>query len=584
MKTNYYIKWIYNQWKDHKKFIALLIFMTMLSTAVTIAYPYVFKKIIDSFQNIVKHKDLYPNPQGIVIKYILIIVAIGLAQLIASLYPALRAFMNVTFENSLRLKYFKPLLEKDYNFFNKFRTGDLVTRLTNDLTDFPKIGWFLCSGIFRAFESLNKIVFCLSVMFFLSWKMTLITLIPIPIMIAIFYVTSNKLYKQFQKNQEAISEINNQLEMSFSGVRIIKSFVCENKYKRFFDKALGDRLKTEMNVVKLNTLLSMVYMYIDRFAQISVILYGGYLAVNNKITIGTFFAFYSYLEMLIYPILDLPQLFVSAKQAFVNIDRLEEIKNFPTTESENGSKSKINNINNIEFKNVSFHYNQNEKIISNINMKIKKGDRILILGPVGAGKSTILGLISGMYHPEKGSIMINNIPIEKIDKKMLRNKIGYVAQEPLLFSGTIKENIQFGKNNVSDDELWELLETVQLKQEILSLQDKENSTVGQRGISLSGGQKQRLSIARALVRKPEVLIFDDITASLDAENEDKLWNSINAKYKEITCFIVSHRLSTLRYVDKVMFVDSGSILGFEHHNELLKINPIYRSFINENLK
>ncbi len=584
MKINNHIKWIFRQWKEHKQFIALLVFMTMLSTAVTIAYPYVFKKIIDSFQNIVKHKELYPNPQGIVFKYIMIIFAIGFAQLIASLYPGLRAFMNVTFENALRLKYFKPLLEKDFTFFNKFRTGDLVTRLTNDLTDFPKIGWFLCSGIFRAFESLNKILFCLSIMFFLSWKMTLITLIPIPIMIAIFYVTSNKLYKQFQKNQEAISEINNQLEMSFSGVRIIKSFVCENKYKRFFDKALDERFKTEMKVVKLNTMLSMVYMYIDRFAQISVILYGGYLAVNNKITIGTFFAFYSYLEMLIYPILDLPQLFVSAKQAFVNIDRLEEIKDFPTTESSDDNKVKISKIDEIKFKDVSFHYNGEEEVISNISMDIKKGDRVLILGPVGSGKSTILGLISGMYHPEKGEITINNLPLENIDKITLRNKIGYVAQEPLLFSGTIKENVEFGKENLSDEEFWELMEIVQLKKEILSFTDKENSKVGQRGISLSGGQKQRLSIARALVRKPEILIFDDITASLDADNEDKLWTSINAKYEEITCFIVSHRLSTLRYVDKVMFVDSGNILGIGNHSELLKINPTYRSFINENLK
>ncbi len=584
MKINNHIKWIFRQWKEHKQFIALLVFMTMLSTAVTIAYPYVFKKIIDSFQNIVKHKELYPNPQGIVFKYIMIIFAIGFAQLIASLYPGLRAFMNVTFENALRLKYFKPLLEKDFTFFNKFRTGDLVTRLTNDLTDFPKIGWFLCSGIFRAFESLNKILFCLSIMFFLSWKMTLITLIPIPIMIAIFYVTSNKLYKQFQKNQEAISEINNQLEMSFSGVRIIKSFVCENKYKRFFNKALDERFKTEMKVVKLNTMLSMVYMYIDRFAQISVILYGGYLAVNNKITIGTFFAFYSYLEMLIYPILDLPQLFVSAKQAFVNIDRLEEIKDFPTTESSDDNKVKISKIDEIKFKDVSFHYNGEEEVISNISMDINKGDRVLILGPVGSGKSTILGLISGMYHPEKGEITINNLPLENIDKITLRNKIGYVAQEPLLFSGTIKENVEFGKENLSDEEFWELMEIVQLKKEILSFTDKENSKVGQRGISLSGGQKQRLSIARALVRKPEILIFDDITASLDADNEDKLWTSINAKYEEITCFIVSHRLSTLRYVDKVMFVDSGNILGIGNHSELLKINPIYRSFINENLK
>jgi ATP-binding cassette subfamily B protein len=400
-------------------------------------------------------------------------------------------------------------------------------------------------------------------------------------MIAIFFITSENLYKRFKLNQEAISEINNQLEMTFSGVKIIKSFVCEDKYKRFFKTALDRKFHTQMEVVKLDTQLHLVYQYIDQFAQIGVIIFGGYMVISGDISVGTFFAFYTYLAMLVYPMLDLPQLFISGKQAFVNIDRLEEIRDFPVEISSFG-KADIKRVDSIKFNDVSFMYEERTAwLLRNIDFNVKRGERVVIIGPVGAGKSTILSLLTGILKPTNGEIFINDTPLEEINMISFRDKIGYVPQEPLLFSGTIRENIEFGLKNVSEKDYREALTVSQIEKEIENFSDKDRTVIGQRGVNLSGGQKQRIAIARALIRKPEILILDDITASLDAENEEKLWQDIGRIFKDITCFIVSHRLSTIRYVDNVVFIEAGRVVGKDRHDNMVKNFESYRDYIQD---
>ncbi|MGE3062333.1 MAG: ABC transporter ATP-binding protein [bacterium] len=585
MKIDTHIVWIWkNLWSHYKRFIVLLVFITMLSTAVSVSYPFIFKLLIDKFADIAENKALHPEPMKEIYKILWIFISIGIVRIFAGLYPGFRAYMNLVFEYILRKKYFNEILKKDYKFFLKFRTGDLVTRLTEDLSDFPKICWFSCSGIFRAFDSLSKILFSLAMMATLSWRLTLISILPLPIMVVIFLITSEKLYKKFKLNQEAISEINNQLEMTFSGVKIIKSFVCEDKYKRFFKIALDRKFDTQMEVVKLDTQLHMVYQYIDQFAQIVVIIFGGYMVVVGEISIGTFFAFYTYLAMLVYPMLDLPQLFVSGKQAFVNIDRLEELKDFPVSAKRTGKKV-IEKVDALKFNNVSFGYEGRETgILRNINFEVKRGERVVIIGPVGAGKSTILSLLTGILKPTSGDIFINSTPLEEVEMNSFRDKIGYVPQEPLLFSGTIRENIEFGLKNISEETYREAISVSQIEKEIEGFTDKDRTMIGQRGVNLSGGQKQRIAIARALIRKPEVLILDDITASLDAENEEKLWHDIGRIFKDITCFIVSHRLSTIRYVDNVVFMEAGTVVGKDRHDRMIDKFESYRDYIQERSK
>jgi ATP-binding cassette subfamily B protein len=580
--NNKRVKWIIREWSEHQFFVILLVFMTILSTSVAVAYPFIFKNLLDTLQKVIAEKTAYNEAMEKIYRICWILVIVGVVKLISAFYPALRAMMNLTFEYVLRKRYFQYMLEKDFNFFLHFRTGDLVTRLTNDIQDFPRIGWFICSGIFRAFDSFIKISFCLGMMFFMNWKLTMMAVIPLPLMIVMFYVTSERLYKNFQKNQEAISEINNQLEMTFSGIRIIKSFVCEDKYKRFFHDALENRFKTEMKVVKINTFLHLIYEYIDYFAMIGIILFGGYLVVKGEISIGTFYAFYTYLSMLIYPILDLPQLFISGKQAFVCIDRLEEIKDYPAQQktSESDLVSITKPIEHIRFEHVSFIYeNRKTPVVNSVNFQVDKGQKILIVGPAGAGKSTVLGLLSGLYKPIEGNIYINDENIEHLNIDDLRQRIGFVPQEPSLFSGTIKENITFGVENPDMDLYYQIIEAVQIKDEIDQFTDKDLTKIGQKGLSLSGGQKQRIAIARALMKKPEILILDDITASLDAQKEELLWEQISKLFGDLTAFIVSHRLSSLRYVDQVILLDSGKVIAHGRHEDLIVDHQKYQEFI-----
>jgi len=429
------------------------------------------------------------------------------------------------------------------------------------------------------------IVFALVVMFSINVKLTLLSIAPLPFMMLIFYFTADKVYTNYNRNQQAISAINNQLEMSFSGIRIVKSFVSEEKYNRFFDLALAKRFKTEMSMVKLNAILSLIWQYIDYIAQIGVILFGGYLAVKGEITVGTFFLFYTYLSMMIYPLIDLPQLFVSGKQAFVNIDRLEEMKNYPTLNDEFKGHHKVKEFSTLSFENVSFQYpDKPSPVLKNVSFELGSGEKMLILGATGSGKTTIANLILGLLKANSGIIKINGKPINEIDIKSLRNIIAYVPQEPLLFGGSVKDNILFAVEQASEKDYQIAVKTSQLEDEIASFPDRDNTFVGNRGLSVSGGQKQRLTIARALIKKPQLLILDDITASLDAENEEKLWQALRENYPDISAIVISHRLSTLHYVDSVLFIDSQGYAHKGSHDYLVFNNQEYHDFLREHLK
>jgi len=585
MRMNKHIKWIIEQWMKQKWFLLIMLFFTLGSSATAIVHPLVFRRLIDLLRDILSFPGKYPQPMDEVNRIIWILLAIGFAQFITGFYPAFRGWVNIRFEHYLRMFYFKFIIRKDFRFFLKYRTGDVVTRLTDDLSEFPKISWFLCSGIFRAVNSFSLIAFSLVVMFSINARLTWLSIAPLPLMMVVFYVTSDKLYKNFERNQQAISDINSQLELSFSGIRIVKAFVSEEKYNRFFDTALARRFKTEMSVVKLNAILHLIYEYIDYFAQIGVILFGGYMAVKGTISVGTFFMFYSYLSMMIYPLLDLPQLFVSGKQAFVNIDRLEDMKDYPSFNDTWVGTEKPRQIRELRFEQVNCTYpGKSEPAIRECSFEIKEGERLLILGSTGAGKTTIANLVLGLLRPDSGRITVNGISLEDIDLAALREIIAYVPQDPLLFTGSVRDNVLFAVDQASGEEYATAVHTAQLEDEIASFPEKEETRVGQRGLGVSGGQKQRITIARALIKRPQLLILDDITASLDAENEEKLWQDINANYPGIAAIVISHRLSTLHYVDRVLYIDEHGFCHQGTHEELVFGNKDYHDFLHEHLK
>jgi len=616
----YHLRWIREVWRERQALVWLLLFLTLVSSAVAVAFPLLTKQLFDLLEHAIDTKMSEDVAMAQVKRIALYFAAIGVAGLIAGIFPGVRGALNMVFDYIVRKRYFGEVVRKDIRFFSEFRSGDVITRLTSDISDFPKISWFLCSGIFRAVESASKVTFCIIAMFSLDWRLALASLASLPVMLFVFSRTQAAIYDRVNKNEQAISEINNQLEMSFSGVRVIKAFASEEKYTSFFEDALKKRFNTEMAVIKLETVMHLIYQYIDYVAQIALVFVGGLMVTKRSISIGTFYAFYNYLNMLIYPVLDIPQLFVFGKRAFVNIDRLEEIRQYETgsqkqyaTSTQKKYDPSIQNQNKVSaqrqekstpkkdiasdkafrslcFENVTLRYEQRRKAaLSDISLEILPGEKFLIIGPVGSGKSTLIKTALGLLEPQKGRVMINNKPVRSLDPTEIRGLIGYVPQDPLLFSGSIRENILFGcreGQNLTDEELFRIIEVSRLTEEIEYFSDGLETKLGQRGTSVSGGQKQRIAIARALAGYPALLLLDDMTASLDTNNEEALWHSLAAmpEFAQAAVIAVSHRLSSIQYVDRVLFLNGGRIAGFGKHTELMEQNGLYREFVAEHVR
>jgi ATP-binding cassette subfamily B protein len=569
------LKWILAQWERLHWLIPLLLLFTIISNAATIAYPLLFRKLMDLLSGILAKPGEHPDPMQQVNRLLWLFLAIGLGQFVAGFYPLVRGVINNLFEHRLRMRYFKDLQEKDYAFFQHFRTGDLVTRLNDNNSSFV-----LCSGIFRSLDMILMLLFGIGVMLSIHVRLTLLSLAPIPFILFLLYKTISLLQTGSRKNLEAISNINNQLEMSFSGIRIIKSFVSEAKYTRFFNDALDSRIKTELSLVRLQSIQHLLFEYLNYFAQIGVIIFGGWLAVKGEISIGTFFLFYTYLAIMITPMISLPNLFVVIKQANVSINRLEEIKNYPVSSPATKGEHKLGSFASLCFKDVSFRYPEKEKgVLKSCSFTLQKGEKMLILGATGSGKSTLINLLSGILQPESGEIMLNGISFDKVELASWRELLGFVPQETQLFSGTVKQNIYFTADEADEKSYGQAVKTAQLQEELLSFPEGDATTVGSKGQTVSGGQKQRITIARALLKKPQLLILDDITASLDSDNEERLWQALKQNYGDITCIAISQRLSTLRFTDRVLFIDSEGYCHFDGHDRLVVGLPEYAEFL-----
>jgi len=591
----------------------LLLFLTLLSSAVAVAFPLLTKQLFDFLEHAIDSNMSEDVAMVEVRRIALYFAAIGIAGFVAGIFPGVRGALNVVFDYFVRKKYFGEVIRKDIRFFGKFRSGDVITRLTSDISDFPKLSWFLCSGIFRAVESASKVIFCVAAMLSLDWRLALASLASLPIMLFIFARTQAAIYDRVNKNEQAISAINNQLEMSFSGVRVIKAFASEEHYTRFFREALGRRFETEMGVIKLDTVMHLIYQYIDYVAQIALVFVGGLMVTRHTISIGTFYAFYNYLNMLIYPVLDIPQLFVLGKRAFVNIDRLEEMRDYVPEERDGqrantgldldpdsarkrsgteGASKKMEfrpDLCSLRFEKATVYYEHKSKpAIVDIDFEVSPGEKILVIGPVGSGKTTLVKTALGLLEPRSGRVTINEKSVRTLEPWERRGLIGYVPQDPLLFSGTIRENILFGcreGQNLTEKELARLIEVARLSDEIAAFPHGLETKLGQRGTSVSGGQKQRIAIARALAGYPAILLLDDMTASLDTTNEEALWRSLAEmpEFARATVIAVSHRLSSIQYVDRVLFLRGGHIAGFGTHVDLLANNTAYHEFVAEHV-
>jgi ATP-binding cassette subfamily B protein len=586
----YYLKWIWNEYRSHKKIIFFLLALTLISTLVAVLFPIVFKYIIDE---LVEGLNLFNDGKMTLEsaksernKMLLMLLAMGIGPIFGGIYPYFRAKMNIYFEIYFREKFFSEILAKGHKFFLKFRTGDLVTRLTEDIRTWPPgLSWLCCSGIFRPLNSASIIFFCLISMLYLNWKLALLACIPLPIMFFIFIKLETGFGESFKDLQTGMSEGNDFLEAAYSGIKIISSFNAQKPQKRLFAEHLKKRISQEIRVDSLWGLFMVFFEFLNYVGEILVLIFGGMMVIKGELTLGTYYAFFSYLGMIIYPLMDIPMLLVTLTQACVSIDRLEELQKSEREWQEHDSEGSdpIGEIETIEFDNVCFKHSLPEDVsadkepfaFNNLSFVINRGEKVAVVGQIGAGKSTLLNLVSGMFRPDSGTIKINGTNIDCMKMNDFREKIGYIQQEPVIFSETIMTNIDFWRGN-AESLVQSCAKLAQFEDEVLAFPNGYREPVGQRGVTLSGGQRQRLSIARAMVGRPELLLMDDITASLDAANEKQLWADLASEYGNITCIIVTHRMATAMMADRIIVLDKGKIAATGKHEDLVKSCEVYQ--------
>lgn len=574
------IKWL---WRYYRRYPYLLIIL-LLFTPVQAVFQVTIPRMIEFMVDFVKTGQvpdnwlaLWLNDLGgglglsTAASFALALVSLGLiASFLYAFVQCHRAWMNLRLEWSFRQDAFNGITEKGPDFFNKFRTGDLVTRMTDDVE--TKLSWFACSGIFRFYEAVIFVAFTLAMMITIDPMLTLVSAGPLPILIFIFFKSASVLDKRYDHLQKRISSFNDVMEACFSGIRVVKAYVKEKVQKKKFNETIMDRRTAEISAIKATTIVDSLYMYIWQFGVIIVLLTGGYMVIKADLSIGKLVAFVYYVVYLIFPMFDIGQFLVKSRQSAVSINRLKELEDVKPMVTENGAHDGNGEFKGqLQFKNVSFWFAGTEnRIVNRVSMDINAGETIALVGKVGSGKSWLVNLIPRLVDPMIGKVTIDGRELKDYELEYLRRNVGYVPQEPVLFSDTVRNNILFGRENIDDKTLNWAVEVSQLKSEIEGFPKGIQTFIGTRGMSISGGQKQRLALARALAGKPKILILDDCTSALDSRTETALWDRLHEVMPDMTTILITHRPDTLERADMIYVLEEGKIVETGKHAELIE--------------
>ncbi|MBN1354984.1 ABC transporter ATP-binding protein [bacterium] len=554
------MKWLGGFYKPFKLRLWGIALQSILVAALTAAMPYIYIRIIDGIQ---EHLSA-----GFIIKSVGILLVLGLLNFGFSVTNATRrAKTNLELEWHFRQKTFAKLIRMDQSFFTRFRLGDVVTRLTDDVG--RKLSWFACSGIFRAFESVLKFAFCLTVMVIINPGLTLIAVAPFPFQVLLYIKSAAILDQRFGQLQKAISRVNEMIESCFSGIRIIQAYCAEKRQAMKFAEVARDRAESEISAEKTHIFVHQLYGYFWQLAQVLILMAGGWMVVRGELTVGEFVAFDYYILYLVWPMFDIGGLMVGYRRAAVSIGRLRELDEFsplivnppdPLTPSRSSGQ--------IVFQDVTFT-RTGRAVVDRVSFDIGSHRMIAIVGEIGSGKSTLLQLICRFFDPDSGIILLDGTPLYMFNLTDLRQRIGYISQEPLLFTDTVENNIRFGRNWIDTGKIIEASALAQLTDDVCRFNSGFQTPIGLRGMNVSGGQKQRISIARALAGDPVVLVMDDATAHLDAETENVLWNRICSVLPRIRTFVTTHRTSTLERADMILVMKNGQLVETGVHPDLL---------------
>jgi len=560
--TKHVLGWFAPYWRGRWKGISMVMVITVVSIALSTTYPIIFKFVIDSLSSGAETSDVQ--------FYVWIILMVGLARTLTRwVLPSSRYIMNLMLGLDIKLFHFSNLLQKDPAFFNAYRSGDLITRFSDDIDGDVKLSWFANSGIMRPIEASFTLLFSIVVMMTLHWQLTLLAVAPLPLIVWAMSKTEHKQHKAYKRRQASISQTNNILESAFSGIRIVIGFAMEQAQERLFKHNMEERKSAEERVVFIRSFLESLGSVINQVGLVVILFLGGYYVIHGEISLGDFYAFIAYMTGITEPIWTISWFFVSLKMAESSVDRLEEIESFenkPVHDTEVETP-----IGRLIVRGLHYRFPDDpEEVIKNMNFEAHLGEKIGVVGEVGSGKTVLLKLISGWFVPTQGSVHLNDTRLSDLSDASRAASIGYVPQDVELFSGTVQENISMGRKSSMD--LEEIIRIAVIDDE-LDLQ----KMLEQGGVGLSGGQRARVALARAFYGQTPIYIFDDVTSALDLNTERFLWQNINTDYADALFMVATHREATAAEMDRIIWIRDGQIHKEGQHSDLLRLHPEYRS-------
>ncbi|MCE9546879.1 MAG: ABC transporter ATP-binding protein/permease [Planctomycetia bacterium] len=563
------LSWIAGHWSVYRSELPWLLSLTIINAGVAVGFPFLIKRVIDGVAD--------AATPGYVLRSSALLLGIGLLHFgLYFVVQFMRTRLNLRFQFGIRLRAFEQLTRLGPAFFGRFRTGDLITRLNDDVND--KLSWYMCSGIFRVIEALAIIAWTTGAMVWINPRLAFYMAAPLPLLILLFIGTATRLHRRYEVVQRSISRLNDVLESCFSGIRVVKAFAAETQQQALVEEAIEENRRAEVRAVRWQTVIDSLYSNVWQLALVWLLLAGGTLAIAGQVTVGALLALQAYVQMLVYPMFDIGQFLVRGRLSAVSIERLGEVEaTVPEVEvageappvarrpdapliADYARASEIGGGLEVQFRGVTYRYpGSPADALCDVTFAARPGELTAVAGGTGAGKSTVLALAPRLIDPTAGAALAGGTDLRRWDLIQLRQAIGYVPQEPLLLSGTVLENIRFGRVWITDADIAQALEICQLRDDITRWPNGLATVVGSRGMRLSGGQKQRVSLARAVAGRPRLLLLDDCTASLDAETEAAVWERLFTALPGCTTLLVTHRPATLRRAARILVLDAGRL-------------------------
>lgn len=550
----------------------LVIFLMVIVMVINLINPYFFKVAIDNY---IANKDL----RGLMIIGGILLLLNIIALVLSRIRIVEMGKITNKIVLNIRHELYEHIQKLSFSFFDSRPVGKILARVVNDVNSLEQL---FSNSITSLIPELLNLIFVAGIMFYMNYKLALASMIILPFLIFGLFLIESISRKRWMEYRNNRSELNAYTHEDISGIRVVKAFTAENKTNRKFKFLTDKMMNSFVNAVKVNDWFwAMVFI---SWGIGSVLVF--YLSVKmidlNQVTVGTVVAFVGYIGMFWRPIMNLSNFYNSLVTNISAGERIFEILDTkPDIVNPKDAKimPKING--DVEFKNVTFSYDK-EIVLNNVSFKIKPGETIALVGPTGAGKTTIVNLISRFYDPQKGQILIDGHDIKKVDLESLRSQMGIMLQDTFLFSDTIKENIRYGKLDATDEEIIEAAKAVHAHNFIIKLEKGYDTDVNERGVRLSIGERQLISFARALLANPRILILDEATSNIDTYTEKLVQNGIKKLLKGRTSFVIAHRLSTIRNADRIFYIDNGEILEVGNHKELMaKKGHYYNLYISQ---